>query len=61
MDIFKGLFRNFFRSNQPGRNYKELELTNVRKDVIGTVIVSRCAHCGKIKSTEVRTVNNYSI
>lgn len=21
MDIFKGLFRNFFRSNQPGRNY----------------------------------------
>lgn len=28
---------------------------------LGTVIVSRCAHCGKIKSTEVRTVNNYSI
>lgn len=23
MDIFKGLFRNFFRSNQPGRNYKD--------------------------------------
>lgn len=41
--------------------YKEFELTNIRKDVIGTVIVSRCANCGKIKSTEVRTVNNYSI
>lgn len=23
--------------------------------------VARCAHCGKIKSTEIRTVNNYSI
>ena len=46
----------FFRLHQ-FEVYKELELTNVRKDVIGTVIVSRCAHCGKIKSTEVRTVN----
>lgn len=50
----------FFRLHQ-FEVYKELELTNVRKDVIGTVIVSRCAHCGKIKSTEVCTVNNYSI
>lgn len=23
MDIFKGLFRNFFRSSQPGRNYED--------------------------------------
>lgn len=23
MDIFKGLFRNFFRSNQSGRNYED--------------------------------------
>lgn len=23
MDIFKGLFRNFFRSNQPSRNYED--------------------------------------
>lgn len=23
MDIFKGLFRNFFTSNQKGRNYKD--------------------------------------
>lgn len=50
----------FFRLHQ-FEVYKELELTNVRKDVIGTVIVSRCTHCGKIKFTEVRTVNNYSI
>lgn len=50
----------FFRLHQ-FEVYKELELTNVRKDVIGTVIVSRCTHCGKIKSIEVRTVNNYSI
>lgn len=41
--------------------HKELELTDVRKDVIGTIIISRCIHCGKIKTTEVRTVNNYSI
>lgn len=41
--------------------YKEIELIDARKDVIGTVIVSRCVHCGKIKTTEVRTVNNYNI
>ena len=41
--------------------YKEDPYVDIRGNIIGTVIVSRCAHCGKIKSTEVRTVNNYSI
>lgn len=31
MDIFKGLFRNFFRSNQPGRNYEDKTLKNYGK------------------------------
>ena len=41
--------------------HEEFELTDVRKDVIGTIIVSRCTRCGKIKTTEIRTVNNYNI
>lgn len=41
--------------------HEEFELTDVRKDVIGTIIVSRCTRCGKIKTTEIRTVNNHSI
>ena len=41
--------------------YKEIDLIDVRKDVIGTIIVSRCTRCGKIKTTEIRTVNNHSI
>lgn len=41
--------------------YKEIDLIDVRKDVIGTIIVSRCTCCGKIKTTEIRTVNNHSI
>ena len=41
--------------------YKEIDLIDVRKDVIGIIIVSRCTRCGKIKTTEIRTVNNHSI
>lgn len=39
--------------------YKEEELTDVRKDVIGKVIISRCSICGKIRIDEVITVKNY--
>ena len=39
--------------------YKEEELTDVRKDVIGKVIISRCANCGKIRVDKIRTVENY--
>lgn len=39
--------------------YKEEELTDVRKDVIGKVIISRCSVCGKIRVDKVRTVENY--
>lgn len=39
--------------------YKEEELTDVRKDVIGKVIISRCASCGKIRVDKVRTIENY--
>lgn len=41
--------------------YKEIELVNVRKDVIGMIIVSHCTRCGKIKTTEIHSVNNCSI
>lgn len=50
----------FFRLHQY-EVYKEYDLTNIRGDVIGKVIVSRCAHCGKIKSIEVHTVNSCNI
>lgn len=39
--------------------YKEEELIDVRKDVIGKVIISRCSVCGKIRVDKVRTVENY--
>lgn len=39
--------------------YKEEELTDVRKDVIGKVIISRCTICGKIHVDKIRTVENY--
>lgn len=39
--------------------YKEEELTDIRKDVIGNVIISRCSVCGKIHVDKVRTVENY--
>lgn len=39
--------------------YKEEELTNVWKDVIGKVIISRCSVCGKIHIDKVHTVENY--
>ena len=39
--------------------YKEEELTDVRKDVIGKVIISRCSVCGKIHVDKVRTVETY--
>jgi hypothetical protein len=38
MDIFKGLFRNFFRSNQPGRNYEDktpYKIQVIRKALTG--------------------------
>lgn len=39
--------------------YKEEEFTDVRKDVIGKVIISRCSICGKIHVDKIRTVENY--
>lgn len=39
--------------------YKEEELIDVRKDVIGKVIISRCSVCGKIHVDKVRTIENY--
>lgn len=39
--------------------YKEEEFTDVRKDVIGKVIISRCSICGKIHVDRIRTIENY--
>ena len=38
---------------------KEETLTNKRGDVIGTVIISRCTNCGKIKSQTIYTEDGY--
>lgn len=39
--------------------YKEEEFTDVRKYVIGKIIISRCSICGKIHVDKIRTVENY--
>lgn len=39
--------------------FKEEELKDYRGDIIGKVIISRCANCGKIKSIKIKTVENY--
>ena len=39
--------------------YKEEEFTDVRNDVIGKVIISRCSICGKIHVDKIRTIENY--
>lgn len=39
--------------------YKEEELTDIRGNIIGKVIINRCSKCGKIKVVNVRTVENY--
>lgn len=38
---------------------KEEELKDYRGDVIGKVIISRCANCGKIKATKIKIIENY--
>lgn len=39
--------------------YKEEELKNIKGDVIGKVIISRCSNCGKIKIDKVITGLEY--
>lgn len=39
--------------------YKEENLTDIRDNVIGRIIISRCSICGKIHVDKVRTVENY--
>lgn len=39
--------------------YKEEELMDVRKYIVGKVIISRCSLCGKIHADKIRTVENY--
>lgn len=41
--------------------YKEFDFTDVRDNVLGKVIVSRCSCCGKIKRTRISTVGNNNI
>ena len=35
------------------------DVTNPYSAIIGTIIISRCTNCGKIKETTVYTDNNY--
>ena len=42
--------------------YEVLEKKDVKNPygaIIGTIIISRCTNCGKIKETTVYTDNNY--
>lgn len=38
---------------------REETILNRHGDIIGTVIISRCSNCGKIKSTEIYTEDGY--
>lgn len=38
--------------------YKEFDYTDIRGNVIGKKIVSRCSNCGKLKVTTVNTIAN---
>lgn len=37
--------------------YKEEPYLNVKGNQIGTIIISRCKHCGKISTKRVETVD----
>lgn len=39
--------------------YKEEDITNIRGEKIGKVIISRCTNCGKLKTTYVETLKQY--
>ncbi len=39
--------------------YKEETLTDIRENVIGKIIISRCELCGKIHIDKVYTVDNF--
>lgn len=39
--------------------FREETLTNRHGDVVGTVIISRCANCGKITHTIIYTEDGY--
>ena len=49
-------FRKFDKEDTP---FIEEEYKDVRGNIIGKVIISRCSNCGKIKSIIVETVKNY--
>lgn len=38
--------------------HKEVDLINTDNLTIGTVIISRCEYCGKIKSTKIKIVES---
>lgn len=48
-------FKCFFGQHD-SEVYKEELLTDVRGNLIGRVIITKCKNCGKIKSTRIITV-----
>ena len=38
---------------------KEENFNNIHRDIIGTIIISRCTNCGKIKHTKIITEDGY--
>lgn len=39
--------------------HKEEPIVNIKDEVIGTMIINRCKHCGKIKLKKVILSNDY--
>ena len=39
--------------------YKEEDVTNIRGEKIGKIIITRCSNCGKLKTTYIETLKQY--
>lgn len=38
--------------------YKEEPLSDVRGNIVGNIIISRCSVCGKIHTDKIHTISN---
>ena len=41
--------------------YKEDELSDVRGNIIGKIIINRCINCGRIKSYKIYTTETHNV
>lgn len=39
--------------------HEEIEMYDIRNNIIGKIIINRCKNCGKIKIINISTTKNY--